>query len=414
MAESSYLWTTNGTGDGAVPYTRTDWSIVSRILGWGNGIIPGFLNGFSSTILGANSLRINSGGAVVDGKPYYNSTTVDLNIPSTIGAGNSRIDRIVLRANWSAQTVRLHRIEGADPGANPTVPAYTQTPGNTWDLPLYQVRVNDLGVLSNIVDERVYIQVPTLGLGAGAVTTDKLANGAVTNAKLGNGSVTGAVIANNAIDNTKIRDSAALSVIGRASNSTGDPADIAAGSDNTVLRRSGTALGWAQVGTALLADSSVVTTKISGGAVTNAKLATDAVSNDKIVDGAVDDVKVGNRVVKAGYRKGGHATNWYVAGNNSYQVGKIQIVFGKFSGSIAAGVGQESNTVYFPTQSPFSAPPLVIPVLTGGPADGSVQPSISLPGGVTTLEAFSAIYTRTNTASVAVYDFAWIAIGPTA
>lgn len=71
-------------------------------------------------------------------------------------------------------------------------------------------------------------------------------------------------IDNGAVDDTKLRDSAALSVIGRSANSTGDPADIAAGSDGHVLRRSGTTLGFGTVATAGIADA----------AVTNAKLAT--------------------------------------------------------------------------------------------------------------------------------------------
>lgn len=62
--------------------------------------------------------------------------------------------------------------------------------------------------------------------------------------------VAGAVattIAANAVTNTKLRDSAALSVIGRSANSTGDPADIAAGTDGHVLRRSGTTLGFGTI-----------------------------------------------------------------------------------------------------------------------------------------------------------------------
>jgi hypothetical protein len=51
-------------------------------------------------------------------------------------------------------------------------------------------------------------------------------------------------IDNNVVTNTKLRDSAALSVIGRTTNSAGDPADIAAGTDGHVLRRSGTTLGF--------------------------------------------------------------------------------------------------------------------------------------------------------------------------
>lgn len=53
-----------------------------------------------------------------------------------------------------------------------------------------------------------------------------------------------ATLANNAVSDAKLRDSAALSVIGRAANSSGDPGDIAAGIDGQVLRRSGTSLGF--------------------------------------------------------------------------------------------------------------------------------------------------------------------------
>lgn len=54
-------------------------------------------------------------------------------------------------------------------------------------------------------------------------------------------------LVDNAVTDAKLRDSAALSVIGRSANSTGDPADIAAGTDHQVLRRSGTALGFGAV-----------------------------------------------------------------------------------------------------------------------------------------------------------------------
>jgi hypothetical protein len=53
--------------------------------------------------------------------------------------------------------------------------------------------------------------------------------------------------ADNSITNAKLRDSAALSVIGRTSNSIGDPADMAASADGQILRRSGTALGFGQI-----------------------------------------------------------------------------------------------------------------------------------------------------------------------
>jgi hypothetical protein len=68
---------------------------------------------------------------------------------------------------------------------------------------------------------------------------------------------------NDAVSDAKLRNSAALSVIGRSANSTGDPADIAAGSDGDVLRRSGTTLGFGTVATAGIANSAVTLAKIA-------------------------------------------------------------------------------------------------------------------------------------------------------
>lgn len=79
---------------------------------------------------------------------------------------------------------------------------------------------------------------------------------------LGFGTVATAGITANAATNTIIRDSAALSVIGRSANSTGDPADIAASVDGQVLRRSGTALGFGTVATAGITDAAVTDAKL--------------------------------------------------------------------------------------------------------------------------------------------------------
>jgi hypothetical protein len=88
-------------------------------------------------------------------------------------------------------------------------------------------------------------------------------------------------IANNAVSNAKLRDSAALSVIGRSSNSTGDPADISASTDGHVLRRSGTTLGFGQVDTAGIANFAVTTNQIAIGAVTDSRLSDMAASTLK-------------------------------------------------------------------------------------------------------------------------------------
>lgn len=148
------------------------------------------------------------------------------------------------------------------------------------------------------------------GITDSAVTTTKIADDAVTNAKLANmaqatikarkaasgtgnpidvalvdgpeiawvwaspadelslllnaGAIGATAIANDAITDAKLRNSGALSVIGRSANSTGDPADISASAaSGAVLRESGSTLGFGTVATAGIADD----------AVTNAKLA---------------------------------------------------------------------------------------------------------------------------------------------
>lgn len=96
-------------------------------------------------------------------------------------------------------------------------------------------------------------------------------SGTLATARLGSGSASGTTvllgdstwglvptgaIADDAVTDGKLRNSAALSVIGRSANSTGDPADITAGTDGHVLRRSGTSIGFGAVN---LAQSAAVT-----------------------------------------------------------------------------------------------------------------------------------------------------------
>jgi len=98
---------------------------------------------------------------------------------------------------------------------------------------------------------------------ANVVEGTQIKDGAVTNSKLGADAVDGAKIADNAIGNEHIRDSVALSVIGRSSNTSGNPADIVAGTNGHVLRLSDTTLGFGTVATAGIADGAVTPAKTS-------------------------------------------------------------------------------------------------------------------------------------------------------
>lgn len=192
MAEDSYLWTTGGAGDGSATFTRADWSEILRILGAcmdDEGVAPAYLNALAPSTTGANNCRIATGGALVDGKPYSNSANVDVTIASAVGGGNTRIDRVVLRADWTAQTVRITRIAGTD-AASPTAPAITQTPGTTYDIKLCQCLVNTVGTVT-ITDERVFAKP-----GTNAIVTAAITDLAVTTAKLATDSVDDTIVGN--------------------------------------------------------------------------------------------------------------------------------------------------------------------------------------------------------------------------
>lgn len=74
-----------------------------------------------------------------------------------------------------------------------------------------------------------------------------------------------AYVAEGAVSNALIRDSAALSVIGRSANSSGDVADIA-GTDGQALRVSGTTLGFGTLASAAYAAESVTYEKLEHSA----------------------------------------------------------------------------------------------------------------------------------------------------
>lgn len=73
------------------------------------------------------------------------------------------------------------------------------------------------------------------------------------------------------VSDAKLRDSAALSVMGRASNSAGDPADIAAASDGQVFLRAGTSLVFGQVVAAGITDGTITNAKMSAMGTQNFK-----------------------------------------------------------------------------------------------------------------------------------------------
>jgi hypothetical protein len=95
-------------------------------------------------------------------------------------------------------------------------------------------------------------------LNSTAAPTVVVADNEVTTAK-----ILDATSTTTGVTNTKLRHSAALSVIGRSADSAGAPADIAAANDGEVFRRSGTAVGFGTVATAGIANAAVTPAKLA-------------------------------------------------------------------------------------------------------------------------------------------------------
>lgn len=161
MAETSRPWDGTTVGDAVdAPYdAAVEWVIYQSALialethDNNGGVVLRDRNHLRATLAAAISpVAINTGAAIVDGAYYSNSASLNVTIPTPIGA--TRYDRIVLRKDYSAQTIRIFRLAGVEGGG---IPALVQLVGITWDIPLATVTITIAGVLSIYSDDRQFI-----------------------------------------------------------------------------------------------------------------------------------------------------------------------------------------------------------------------------------------------------------------
>ena len=138
--------------------TEASWRDMAAL--WlSDGVIRGKLNSGAVTqrAAGANkSVDVASLQAWVNGHFFESDATENLTIADN-ASGNPRIDRIVVRADFTANTITLAVLQGT-PAATPVAPALTQS-SSTWELSLAQVAVaNGFASVAdaNITDERQY------------------------------------------------------------------------------------------------------------------------------------------------------------------------------------------------------------------------------------------------------------------
>lgn len=133
------------------PYSASEWAQgwrnliglaahranVGAMLGSGDSGVEG-LHVQPTTGPSAN-IEVTAGGALVNGRLYISDATETLAVTAN-GSGNPRIDTVILRADMTAQTVRLVLKVGT-PAASPTPPTMTQTPNVLWEIPLADIAV---------------------------------------------------------------------------------------------------------------------------------------------------------------------------------------------------------------------------------------------------------------------------------
>lgn len=185
MAERSILWTTGGAGDGSAQYTMDDltkWmrDLLVRDTPGSYYVLKGVANELLVAVSGGN-VTVATGAGIVYGYPYYNTATVNVTVGTPV-VGTTGY-RVVLRADWTARTVRIALLSGTDGSA--TIPSLTQNPGSVFEVSLATFTKTTAGVIT-LTDTRAYTQFST-HLGTNAVhSTTVLANNIVDDTKISN------------------------------------------------------------------------------------------------------------------------------------------------------------------------------------------------------------------------------------
>lgn len=152
MTEKSFVWPSDGTGDGAPVSVADSGELMEVFLGAaeaGEGVVPRILGELApSAIAGNTQVRIAPGwGIGVGGHPYRNDANRDITpvTPTTGTTGR----RIVLRTDELAQTVRL--VEVSSPDGTSAIPSLTAD-----DRPICSFTVTTGGTVGSFLDERQF------------------------------------------------------------------------------------------------------------------------------------------------------------------------------------------------------------------------------------------------------------------
>jgi hypothetical protein len=387
MAEFSRFHTTNNTGDGpSAGYSAANFQQFIRETFITNTAAEGVLYGVGNNLAvtaAAPNVAVNTGAALNYGVYYGNDASVNVNIPTPASA--TRIDRIVLRYSWSAQTVRITRIAGSE--GSGSAPAMTQTANTTWDIPLANVSITTGGVIT-VTDQRTYVKHPGV---YGWLNQ--------ANTWTGNQTISGTLIATQ-----HQTDSSNYWTLSGGTN----PVFVWDGvNDYTLYNRAGNTLsdviGGVTVRSVDASGNMTIPGSFSAGGINASQLSSGTVplarlsgiSTSQLAADSVDDTIVGNRVPQFWRRQGGSASDWSSIGTSTQTPTTVRM---------QAGANQTSGggtvAVTFPTA--FSQPPIIF-IQTVDGANVSRLSSITASG-------FTA-NTFTVAGGAVSSTFFWLAIG---
>lgn len=137
-------------------YTEAQFAEFMHRIMYKDGVVQGILNELAPTesTPAAMTVAVNTGEAWLQGAWYQNTESKAMTIEAA-DPTNPRIDRVVLRLSWSANSVILAVLKGTA-AASPSAPALTQSSA-TWEISLCQVAVAASAtsiVNANITDQR--------------------------------------------------------------------------------------------------------------------------------------------------------------------------------------------------------------------------------------------------------------------
>ena len=275
---------TNGNGVSGNPTISLTTSNLTSLRGVTTN---GFLAHTGINTITPRSIAIASGStglSIADGNGVLGNPTLTLS--STSSAVNNSLVARDASGNFAANSItgtNFRASQGVPSSADSSTVGYAF--GADGDTGLFSPIVGSGGAANGVLGlytnntERIRIDSTGVGIGKnpttaldvnGTITATAFSGNASTATTLatgrtisltgdvtytspsfnGGGNVTAAAtITNDAVTFAKIQKSAAagLSVIGRSTNSAGDFAEIAAGTDGHVLRRSGTSIGWGTI-----------------------------------------------------------------------------------------------------------------------------------------------------------------------